>query len=401
MIASLSYGCDGAGRPLQRGQLPAQPLSPAEILSVETGLRPLQRHRLRGGRGWQEGRCRWLWQRDRPSPALRTPPLTPQAPSGRPAERFGSGLRTPAGAGRGRRRAGLRPRGGASGVGPAPCRPPPFSRLRLGLQLPPRLPLPEAPPRSRAHPGPPPPLPCPAARPEQPPRGAAPRPPASLQPSPARSPTMNLFRFLGDLSHLLAIILLLLKIWKSRSCAGISGKSQVLFAVVFTARYLDLFTNYISLYNTCMKVVYIACSFTTVWMIYSKFKATYDGNHDTFRVEFLVVPTAVLAFLVNHDFTPLEILWTFSIYLESVAILPQLFMVSKTGEAETITSHYLFALGVYRTLYLFNWIWRYHFEGFFDLIAIVAGLVQTVLYCDFFYLYITKVLKGKKLSLPA
>uniref|UniRef100_A0A8B9YET9 ER lumen protein-retaining receptor n=1 Tax=Bos mutus grunniens TaxID=30521 RepID=A0A8B9YET9_BOSMU len=182
---------------------------------------------------------------------------------------------------------------------------------------------------------------------------------------------------------------------------GISGKSQVLFAVVFTARYLDLFTNYISLYNTCMKVVYIACSFTTVWMIYSKFKATYDGNHDTFRVEFLVIPTAILAFLVNHDFTPLEILWTFSIYLESVAILPQLFMVSKTGEAETITSHYLFALGVYRTLYLFNWIWRYHFEGFFDLIAIVAGLVQTVLYCDFFYLYITKVLKGKKLSLPA
>lgn len=42
-------------------------------------------------------------------------------------------------------------------------------------------------------------------------------------------------------------------------------------------------------------------------MIYSKFKATYDGNHDTFRVEFLVVPTAILAFLVNHDFTPLEV----------------------------------------------------------------------------------------------
>ncbi|KAM7134525.1 ER lumen protein-retaining receptor 1 isoform 1-T1 [Macrochelys suwanniensis] len=201
---------------------------------------------------------------------------------------------------------------------------------------------------------------------------------------------MNIFRFLGDISHLLAIIILLMKIWKTRSCAGISGKSQILFAVVFTTRYLDLVTNFISFYNTSMKVVYIACSYATVWLIYSKFKATYDGNHDTFRVEFLVVPTAVLAFLVNHDFTPLEILWTFSIYLESVAILPQLFMVSKTGEAETITSHYLFALGIYRTLYLFNWIWRYQQEGFFDLIAIVAGLVQTILYCDFFYLYITK-----------
>uniref|UniRef100_A0A8B9SBA4 ER lumen protein-retaining receptor n=1 Tax=Apteryx owenii TaxID=8824 RepID=A0A8B9SBA4_APTOW len=126
------------------------------------------------------------------------------------------------------------------------------------------------------------------------------------------------------------------------------------------------------------------------WLIYSKFKATYDGNHDTFRVEFLVAPAALLAFLVNHDFTPLEILWTFSIYLEAVAILPQLFLVSKTGEAEAITSHYLFALGLYRALYLGNWLWRYHAEGFCDLIAVVAGLVQTVLYCDFFYLYITK-----------
>lgn len=38
-----------------------------------------------------------------------------------------------------------------------------------------------------------------------------------------------------------------------------------------------------------------------------KFKATYDGNHDTFRVEFLVVPIGGLAFLVNHEFSPLEV----------------------------------------------------------------------------------------------
>ncbi|XP_062264350.1 ER lumen protein-retaining receptor 2-like [Platichthys flesus] len=212
---------------------------------------------------------------------------------------------------------------------------------------------------------------------------------------------MNIFRLTGDLSHLAAIIILLLKIWKSRSCAGISGKSQILFAIVFTSRYLDLLTSFISLYNTCMKVIYIGCSCATVYLIYMKFRATYDGNHDSFRVEFLVVPVGGLAVLINHDFSFLEILWTFSIYLESVAILPQLFMISKTGEAETITTHYLFCLGMYRALYLFNWIWRFYFEGFFDMIAIVSGVVQTILYCDFFYLYVTKVLKGKKLSLPA
>uniref|UniRef100_A0A3B3T2J0 ER lumen protein-retaining receptor n=1 Tax=Paramormyrops kingsleyae TaxID=1676925 RepID=A0A3B3T2J0_9TELE len=201
---------------------------------------------------------------------------------------------------------------------------------------------------------------------------------------------MNIFRLTGDLSHLAAIIILLLKIWKTRSCAGISGKSQILFALVFTTRYLDLFSSFISLYNTVMKVIYIMCAYATVYLIYGKFKATYDGNHDTFRVEFLLIPVVLLAVLINHAFAPMEILWTFSIYLESVAILPQLFMISKTGEAETITTHYLFFLGLYRTLYLFNWIWRFYFEGFFDLIAVVAGLVQTILYCDFFYLYITK-----------
>ncbi|XP_014205344.1 ER lumen protein-retaining receptor [Copidosoma floridanum] len=212
---------------------------------------------------------------------------------------------------------------------------------------------------------------------------------------------MNIFRLFGDLSHLLAIIILLLKIWKTRSCAGISGKSQILFTIVYTTRYLDLVTTYVSAYNTIMKLVFIAAAYTTLFLMYMKFKATYDQNHDTFRIEFLIIPAIVLSLLINHDFTVLEVLWTFSIYLESVAILPQLFMVSKTGEAESITSHYLFALGSYRGLYLLNWVYRYYAENHYDFIAIIAGLVQTVLYCDFFYLYITKVLKGKKLSLPA
>ncbi|CAG4980013.1 ER lumen protein-retaining receptor [Colias croceus] len=212
---------------------------------------------------------------------------------------------------------------------------------------------------------------------------------------------MNIFRLLADLSHLLAIIILLLKIWKTRSCAGISGKSQILFSIVYTARYLDLLTTYVSAYNTVMKVVFIVASYATVYLMYVKFKATYDHNHDTFRIEFLLVPCVILALLINREFTFLEVLWTFSIYLESVAILPQLFLVSKTGEAESITSHYLFALGSYRGLYLLNWIYRYIVEDHYELIAIVAGVVQTVLYCDFFYLYITKVLKGKKLQLPA
>ena len=83
---------------------------------------------------------------------------------------------------------------------------------------------------------------------------------------------MNIFRLFGDLSHLLAIVLLLLKIWKTRSCAGISGKSQILFLVVFASRYLDLLTSFISLYNTVMKIFFIGSAAGTVYLMYVKFK---------------------------------------------------------------------------------------------------------------------------------
>jgi len=91
-------------------------------------------------------------------------------------------------------------------------------------------------------------------------------------------------------------------------------------------------------------------------------------------------------------------LWAYSIFLEAVAILPQMFLLQRLGEAETITTHYIFALGAYRALYILNWIYRYVsscvaanasliFEPkhHFDYIAFVAGLIQTGLYGDFFY----------------
>ena len=37
---------------------------------------------------------------------------------------------------------------------------------------------------------------------------------------------MNIFRLLGDLSHVAAIVLLLLKIWKTRSAAGEAPPSR-------------------------------------------------------------------------------------------------------------------------------------------------------------------------------
>lgn len=56
-----------------------------------------------------------------------------------------------------------------------------------------------------------------------------------------------------------------------------------------------------------MKVVFIGAACATLYLIYIKFKATYDRNHDTFRIEFLILPAFILALLINHDFTVLEV----------------------------------------------------------------------------------------------
>ncbi|GFZ46788.1 ER lumen protein-retaining receptor [Saitozyma sp. JCM 24511] len=213
---------------------------------------------------------------------------------------------------------------------------------------------------------------------------------------------MNIFRFLGDLSHLASIFILLHKIQTSRSCRGISFKTQALYLTVFVTRYLDLLTGpYVSLYNTVMKLFFIGSTAYTLFLMKVKFRPTQDASLDTFRLTYLVPPVILLSLIFTYTYSPMELLWSFSIWLESVAILPQLFMLQRTGEAETITTHYLAALGLYRGLYIPNWMYRYFTEGAFDPIAVVAGLIQTAIYADFGYIYVTKVLRGQKFELPA
>jgi len=212
---------------------------------------------------------------------------------------------------------------------------------------------------------------------------------------------MNIFRILADISHLVSILILLHKMRASGSCSGISFKSQALYFFVYVTRYLDIFWTFTdSAWNTIFKLLYLSSSGYTLHLMLNDYRPTHDPQLDTFRVSYLLGGSGVLALLFPIKYTLTEILWAFSIWLESVAILPQLFMLQRTGEAETITTHYLFALGAYRALYIPNWIWRYVAEGWLEPRALIAGIVQTVLYSDFFWVYYTKVLQGKSFKLP-
>eukprot|EP00835_Amoeboradix_gromovi_P006736 NODE_863_length_3616_cov_0.485926.p2 type:complete len:204 gc:universal NODE_863_length_3616_cov_0.485926:342-953(+) len=202
--------------------------------------------------------------------------------------------------------------------------------------------------------------------------------------------SMNIFRFIGDSMHLASIIILLLKIQKSKSAAGISWKTQLLYLVVFLSRYLDLFfLHFGNVYLVVMKLLYISTSAYILFLM-KKLHFTWDASKDRFPMHYLIIGSAVAALLFHEHFSVLEMFWAFSIWLESVAIMPQLYIVQMTGECETITSHYLFALGAYRAMYIPNWIYKYLMDERVHLISVIAGLIQTALYSDFFWIYYQK-----------
>jgi len=192
------------------------------------------------------------------------------------------------------------------------------------------------------------------------------------------------------------------KLHTSKSVAGISLKTQELYVMVFVARYLDLFWNWLSYYNVVMKIIFIASSVAIVYVI--RFgvphKNTYNAEDDAFPYMYLIVPAALLGVAINQDYSsPFEMCWAFSIYLEAVAILPQLFMLQKQGGSENLTSHYIFLLGMYRLFYLFNWVYRYATEdSYMQPIVWVSGIVQTALYLDFFYTYVNA--KRERIDAP-
>lgn len=211
---------------------------------------------------------------------------------------------------------------------------------------------------------------------------------------------MNLFRVLADLSHMFSSGILLYSIETNRSVDGLSLKTQVLYVVVFLLRYVDLFRKFISLYNSLMKIFFITTSIYTVYLMTNKYPKRIRENTDTFPLKYILLAATVLSLIFTNAYSVREVTWSFSIWLEALAIIPQLYMLQKTGSAENITTHYIFALGVYRVLYIPNWLYRYFSEGRFDYVSVLAGILQTIVYSDFFYIYYTKVLQGKTFELP-
>lgn len=109
-----------------------------------------------------------------------------------------------------------------------------------------------------------------------------------------------------------------------------------------------------------------------------------------FGASLVAAPLVTILFRGWKHSYPIEMLWCFSIILESVCVLPQLLMLRETTVPTVIDSFYLVTLGSYRAFYILNWIVRGATEHSFDPIAVIFGVIQTAFYVDFAWVYYTR-----------
>lgn len=206
---------------------------------------------------------------------------------------------------------------------------------------------------------------------------------------------MNIFRILGDVSHTASKCILIWAIHSNKSAEGVSLLTQLLYIVVFGTRYLDLFwvPPWWSWWNFVLKLFYITSSAYIVFLMLRIYARTREKEYGWKLALWSLGGSLISAPIVDliirgwKGTTFSEVLWTFSIELESVCVLPQLLLLRQTSVPTVLDSFYLVTLGSYRFFYLLNWLVRGFGEGWFDPISLFFGIVQTALYIDFAWVY--------------
>jgi ER lumen protein retaining receptor len=232
----------------------------------------------------------------------------------------------------------------------------------------------------------------------------------------------------GALARMFGFGILNVKTWKSQRATGVSIKTLQLYCLVFFFRLTSIMRHegYLPydksgdwLYHV-IEMVALICTAGALYGCMKPFNKTYQADLDRFGefkvppgmgAIYLALPVLVVALVVhpnlNADFLS-DTAWTYAMYLESTALIPQLYMFQKqaSGVVELLTAHFVAALGFGRLMEFFFWIYSYHelanssgsrLPGY---LALLSQFVQLVLMVDFFWYYYMAVKNATPLILP-
>jgi hypothetical protein len=224
---------------------------------------------------------------------------------------------------------------------------------------------------------------------------------------------------LGAAVQCLGFCLLRLKIRQQRGAMGISSRTLQMFAVMYVCRlystlqyngYLPVDRTGDWVYQAC-DVVALLVIVSLLTSIHSVHESSYDKTNDTCAIHWFVLGCVMLAYLIHPSLNNRRIpdmAWTAALYCESVAMVPQLYLLTKKGgEVESLASHYIACVFVSRLLMMTFWFHSYHelkpkdadfnFPGYG---VMGAQALQCVLFGDFMYYYVKSIRDSSRMVLP-
>lgn len=213
--------------------------------------------------------------------------------------------------------------------------------------------------------------------------------------------------------------LLRMHVRKQRSMAGISSRALQLYVMMYCSRlystlqyngYLPVDRTGDWVYQTC-DVAALILILSLLYEKHTTYAHTYETEYDSCDVIGLIVVCFLMSVFVhpelNNSRVP-DVMWTLALYVESVAMVPQLYMMAKKGgHVEAMAGHYIACVFVARLLMLSFW-WSsyvelqpkasdYNLPGYG---VIGAQLLQVVIFGDFMWLYLKNTYLQRKLVLP-
>jgi len=215
----------------------------------------------------------------------------------------------------------------------------------------------------------------------------------------------------------LGFMLLTVKVHGSKSVKGLSSKMLELYVLFFASRLTStaLRNGYLPQDATgdYMYQFLDACSLILVlqllYCVHKKYTHTYHDEHDNLALAPIVAPCFILALLVHGNLNKsffFDTCWAFSCNVESLVLVPQLWMMAvKGGKVDTVTSHFV-ACATISGLMAFVF-WWYNYEqvdrrtgGIAGKVIIGAKALKLVLCADFAYYYAMALLEGLDVILP-
>jgi ER lumen protein retaining receptor len=223
--------------------------------------------------------------------------------------------------------------------------------------------------------------------------------------------------------------LLLVRMFIKQHAKGVSRKTLQMYVLVFFPRlvstmrhdgYLPYDKSGDYIYHMAeMAAMALVC--VCLFFMHTRFSRSYQSDYDTFGalhvpsslgILYLIVPCVVLAIFLhpnlNNDFIS-DTTWTLSMYLETCAIVPQLYMFQRStankGVVEVLVSHSVFALGFARVLDMVFWLYSYHELSSsagksVGLLVLCSQFIHVAIMGDFFYYYLISLKTGNMMQLP-